>query len=283
MNLLYSKAGWGTGTMASLGRSISLHGDHRRRWLELFPSAINLVDTADSYGSGDAERLIARLFEDVQGEIHIVSKAGYIYSNLSKTFGPANQILKKVLQKFWRSACFHPEYLSQSLHRSLQRLNRSKLSGFLLHDPPLEVVQDAKVWEELTRLKTEGFTSLIGVSSGKREVLAEAVSHPTLDLLETPAYLKKAIELEDIWSLCDRTGVHVIGNHIFHREYLQDGRVSHEELASAAAAMLPANATLLCGTRNPGHLAEFARWVENPFPSARVEQVIQRAGVARTL
>ena len=254
--------------------------DGRRYWLDQFPKPVNMVDAADSYGSGDAERLLARLFEGAEGEIHIVSKAGYVYSNFSKVFGPANQIFKKILQKFWRKTCFRPEYLSRCLHRSLQRLNRRKLSGFLLHDPPLEVVKDAAVWAELTRLKAEGFTSRIGISSSKREVLGEALAHPALDLLETPAYLEKAIELEDIWRQCDRIGVHVIGNHIFRHEYLRNGKVSHQELAEATSAMLPPNATLLCGTRNPAHLAEFARWVENPMPLPGVEQLLERTAVA---
>jgi aryl-alcohol dehydrogenase-like predicted oxidoreductase len=270
--------GWGTGTIASLGRKLpseALAGFHR-----LFSEErITIIDTADSYGSGDAERLLARVLPNHNPNLQIITKAGYRYSNLPPLLGPWNQISKKFVQRILGRKHFAPAYLQNCLERSLQRLGRSAVDGFLLHDPPITIVRDSAIWNKLIELRKAGLTKKIGLSSSDSQVIEAALRHGPVDLVQTPANLVKAGELRAVWQICFHRGIQLIGNHIFPPTLVRDRNIPHKELARASAALLPPGSILLCGTHNPAHLEEFARWIALPCTKDELGRCFQRAGL----
>jgi pyridoxine 4-dehydrogenase len=271
-------AGWGTGTIASLGRKMPRKAMSQFR--ELFAQTTQwTIDTADSYGSGDAERLLARILPRDDGPRMLITKAGYIYSNLPAFLGPTNQFLKKLKQRVISRKCFAPDYLERCLRASLVRLNKSKVSAFLLHDPTANAVKDQAVWRKLRALRDRGLTAKIGVSTGKPDIIEAALATGQIEILQTPANLLKASELRAVWQKCHQGGVRIIGNHLFPPALVNQRGISHADLAKASASLLPPGSTLLCGTHNPVHLQEFAHWIEDPCSKAQLAECFTRAGV----
>jgi aryl-alcohol dehydrogenase-like predicted oxidoreductase len=274
----YYHAGWGTGTIASLGRRIPREAISQFR--QMFAANTQFaIDTADSYGSGDAERLLARILPRDDSSRMLITKAGYIYSNLPAFLGPTNQFLKKLKQRVISRKCFAPDYLEKCLRASLVRLNKSKVSAFLLHDPTANAVKDQAVWRKLRALRDSGLTAKIGVSTGRPDIVEAALATGEIEILQTPANLLKASELKAVWRKCHLAGVYIIGNHLFPSFLVNQRGIRHEDLAKASAALLPPGSTLLCGTHNPVHLKEFAHWIESPFCKAQLTECFTRAGI----
>ncbi|WP_433983092.1 aldo/keto reductase [Tunturiibacter empetritectus] len=89
-----SRMGLGTGRLASLGSSLT-----RRQAIGLIHAAIDhdirVIDTADTYGSGDSERVIgAALKERRRDDCFLITKAGFAHVALPAAFSPLNQIGK---------------------------------------------------------------------------------------------------------------------------------------------------------------------------------------------
>lgn len=93
-----SMLGLGTGRLASLGAGYS-----RAQAAECLAAAaesgLNLIDTADSYGSGDCERLLGRLLADLRHPFLLSTKSGYTYCRLPAWLSPLNQVGKKSSKK----------------------------------------------------------------------------------------------------------------------------------------------------------------------------------------
>ncbi len=90
----WGKCGLGTGTLASLGRALPLVGV--RRLLDTMEEhGMPTIDTADSYGSGDCECLLAKAMAGRRGRFNIVTKAGYRHGNLGGPLRLLNQFIKK--------------------------------------------------------------------------------------------------------------------------------------------------------------------------------------------
>ena len=124
-----------------------------RRTVEL---GINFIDTADSYGLGVSEEILAEALYPYPDDLVIATKAG-----LART-GPGE----------WHEVG-RPEYLRQQAELSLRRLKLDRIDLFQLHriDPqvPLEDQLGA-----LTQLQHEGKVRHIGLSEVSVKQLGEA-------------------------------------------------------------------------------------------------------------
>jgi len=108
-------------------------------------AGVNFFDTADVYGGGRSEELLAKATKGKESDIHIASKfcrAGDIYD-------PETYSEKSV---------------TAYLENTLKRLNRDQLDLYQIHCPPLEILKDGKVFEVLDKLKQQGKIRNYGVS-----------------------------------------------------------------------------------------------------------------------
>jgi aryl-alcohol dehydrogenase-like predicted oxidoreductase len=103
---------------------------------------ITFYDTADVYGDGHSEELLARAFAARRDQVVIASKVGYV-------------------DNFARQD-FSPRHLRESLEQSLVRLRTDYIDLYQLHSPPVEEVPDGL--ETLRALKREGKIRSVGVS-----------------------------------------------------------------------------------------------------------------------
>ena len=125
----FTKLGLGTSTIASLGKSLSYV--HAKKLFDIaLDYNIRTIDTSDTYGSGDAEKLIGKIVKDKRNNFFIISKVGYRYLSLPNFFFPLNQIGKKILQNFKSKKCFKKEYILSGIEKSLKRLKIENLDCF---------------------------------------------------------------------------------------------------------------------------------------------------------
>jgi len=124
-----------------------------RRALEL---GITFIDTADSYGPGISEELIAEALHPYADDVVIATKAGLTRQ------GPASWI-----------PVGRPAYLRQQAELSLRRLRLDRIDLFQLHRIDPEVPLEDQVGE-LKALQDEGKIRHIGLSEVSVEELQAA-------------------------------------------------------------------------------------------------------------
>ena len=268
----WSKLGLGTGTLASLGRAASA-SDVDRVLTAMVEIGAKIIDTADSYASGDCEILLGKAVRGKRHFFTLVTKAGYRLSNLPGPLRPLNQFVKKGIHRLGERQCFESSYLEKCLDHSLSRLQTDHVEAFLLHDPPLEAVTDDAVQNLCVKLRKSGKAILTGVSSENPETLRAAIASGVFSVIQTPANLNAAKSLRAIWQECEIRGIHVIGNHVYSPACLGHSGMNHEMLMRASAALLPADATILCGTRNPSHLHPANEWAHDPLTATEAKRL----------
>jgi aryl-alcohol dehydrogenase-like predicted oxidoreductase len=107
---------------------------------------MNFIDTADAYGRGHSEELIAQVLKTRRKEVILATKGGNQYT--------VRQGLRN----------FDPDYITAALEASLQRLQIETIDLYQLHNPSPEVMQRGALFERLERCKREGKIRFYGVS-----------------------------------------------------------------------------------------------------------------------
>ncbi|WP_379130208.1 aldo/keto reductase [Paenibacillus sp. sgz500958] len=108
-------------------------------------SGVNFFDTADVYGGGHAEKLLAQATKGKEDTVHIATKfcrAGDIHDY----------------------STYSEESVRQYCEQSLKRLEREAIDLYQIHCPPLEILKDGRVFEVLDKLQAEGKIRHYGVS-----------------------------------------------------------------------------------------------------------------------
>ncbi len=124
-----------------------------RRAVEL---GVNLIDTADSYGPGVSEELIAEALHPYPAGLVIATKAGW------ERVGPGQ----------WTHNA-SPKHLVQALEDSLKRLRLDRIDVFQLHVPDPAVSFEASM-ETLARLQQQGKIRHVALSNVTREHIERA-------------------------------------------------------------------------------------------------------------
>jgi aryl-alcohol dehydrogenase-like predicted oxidoreductase len=120
---------------------------------------INFFDTADVYGDGLSERLIARLRRERSEPFFVATKAGRrLRPHTAAGYTAAN--------------------LEAFVDRSLANLEVERLDLVQLHCPPTEVYYDPDVFAALDRLVAAGKVRHYGVSVEKVEEALKAIEFP---------------------------------------------------------------------------------------------------------
>jgi len=116
---------------------------------------ITFYDTADIYGKGKSEKLIAKAFKGMRNEVVISTKFGYdIYSGVEQT--GHDELAQK----------FDEEFVRFALEQSLNRLEADYIDLYNLHNPKMDAIQDDVVFRLLNELISEGKIRHYGVALG---------------------------------------------------------------------------------------------------------------------
>lgn len=112
---------------------------------EAIDAGVNFFDTADVYGDGHSEELLAKATKGKEDEIHIATK----FCRAGDIEDPDNYSEEAV-----RTYC----------ENSLRRLNRERIDLYQIHCPPFHILKDGKIFEVLDKLQSEGKIRYYGVS-----------------------------------------------------------------------------------------------------------------------
>jgi len=270
-----SRMGLGTGRLASLGSQLT-----RAQAIALIHAAIDhgikVIDTADTYGSGDSERVIGAAIKDRRREdCFLITKAGFAHVALPAAFSPLNQIGKKMKQKISPGRDFSKAYLLRSVERSLRRLCTDHVDAFLLHAAVVGEPTDES-WAALEEIRTKGMSRMTGVSTSDPEVVRQGLASGQVMIVETPVSLL-APNAERIGALCAEGQVPLIANEVLKpqrmlkeritewsamRERYGVGMTATPQLLIAYASAARGVSTVLIGTLSASHLAENVRALE---------------------
>lgn len=148
------------GTWGDVDDKESLAALHRA--LEM---GVNFFDTADVYGDGRSERLLAQLRKQRHEEFYIATKAG-------RRLNPHVAV------------GYNRKNLSTFVERSLKNLKTEALDLLQLHCPPTEVYYMPEVFDVLDDMVKEGKIKYYGVSVEKVEEALKAIEFPQVQSVQ---------------------------------------------------------------------------------------------------
>jgi aryl-alcohol dehydrogenase-like predicted oxidoreductase len=126
---------------------------------------VNFFDTADVYGDGHSERLLARLKKERKETFYITTKAG-------------RRLPQQTPEGYSR------ENLTAWIERSLKNLGRDTIDLLQLHCPPIQVLYMPEVFGVLDDLVKAGKLRYYGVSVEKVEEALKAIEFPGVQTIQ---------------------------------------------------------------------------------------------------
>jgi aryl-alcohol dehydrogenase-like predicted oxidoreductase len=106
----------------------------------------NFFDTADVYGHGHSEELLGQTLKGHRSEIIIATKVGGDFYHGTPRMN------------------FNSDYLEFALRKSCERLGTDYVDLYQLHNPPVQLIKDGRIFKILDKLKASGKIRHYGIS-----------------------------------------------------------------------------------------------------------------------
>ena len=120
-----------------------------------FDLGITFYDTADTYGDGKGETLLAEALGDRRDEIVIATKFGYDWYNHPERRGQQE-----------RPHDWSPKFVRFACEQSLKRLSTDRIDFYQMHNPRLTAIESDELFATLEDLKAEGKVRSYGAALG---------------------------------------------------------------------------------------------------------------------
>ncbi|MEA2165150.1 MAG: hypothetical protein QOK37_3277 [Thermoanaerobaculia bacterium] len=154
-DLELSELGFGTWTLTT-GWWGTYTDDEARRLISIaLDAGVNYIDTADAYGNGRGETMLAPLLAG-HPEVIVGTKFGYDFYNNPERPRGQRELPQDMSPKFIRFA----------IEQSLQRLGVDHVAIYQPHNPRVLTLMEDEHWETLESLKSEGKILSYGPSLG---------------------------------------------------------------------------------------------------------------------
>ncbi len=154
-DIAISELGFGTWTVTTGWWGTYTDDDAQRIIRAAIARGINYIDTADAYGNGRGETVLAPILKD-HPELAVGTKFGYdFYNNPERPRGQ-----RELPQDF------SPAFVRFALEQSLKRLGTDHVAIYQPHNPRVTTLLTDEHWETLERLKEEGKIFSYGPSLG---------------------------------------------------------------------------------------------------------------------
>jgi aryl-alcohol dehydrogenase-like predicted oxidoreductase len=152
---------------------------------------VNFFDTADVYGDGRSERLIARLRKERSEPFYVATKAG-------RRLNPHV------------AGGYNRQNLRAFVERSLTNLNTEALDLLQLHCPPTPVYYMPEVFEALDEMQREGKLRHYGVSVEKVEEALKAIEFPGVQSVQIIFNMLRQRPADLLFKETQRKGVGIL-------------------------------------------------------------------------
>lgn len=190
-----------------------------------FDLGINFFDTADNYGNGEGETILAEAFSGRRDKIVISTKFGYDFYHHER----------KGQQELPQD--FSPQYVRFSLEESLRRLKTDWIDVYQMHNPRIETIRREDTFAELLKLKDEGKIRFIGASLGpainerQQDEGVAAIREQRMDVLQIIYNLFERMIGEAVFPSAREMGTSIFVR-VPHASGLLDGTVTKDTVFS---------------------------------------------------
>src|SRR5437763_1644373 len=154
-DLQLSELGFGTWTVSTGWWGNYTDEEAQRIIRRAIDRGINYIDTADAYGNGRGETILAPILKEHPGLV-VGTKFGYDFYNNPERPRGQRELPQDMSPKFVRFAC----------EQSLKRLGTDHIAIYQPHNPRVVTLMQDEHWETLESLKQEGKISSYGPSLG---------------------------------------------------------------------------------------------------------------------
>jgi len=158
---------------------------------EAVDQGINFFDTADVYGDGRSERLLAKLRHETDKKIYIATKAG-------RRLNPHT------------AEGYNKENLNKFVDRSLKNLDVDQIDLLQLHCPPTEVYAQEEVFEALEEMVEAGKIKNYGVSVEKVEEAMKALEYENVATVQIIFNMFRHKPADEFFAKAKEKGVGII-------------------------------------------------------------------------
>ncbi|MDP8948428.1 MAG: aldo/keto reductase [Actinomycetota bacterium] len=124
---------------------------------DAFEKGINYFDTADTYGSGLGETLLADAFGGMRDRVVISTKIGYDFYNHTARRGQQE-----------RPQDWSESFIRFALEQSLKRLDTDYVDFLQLHNTKMDAIENDALFELMEEFKREGKIRSYGVALGPK-------------------------------------------------------------------------------------------------------------------
>ena len=153
----------------------------------VFETGIDWIDTAEVYGDGTSERLVAGAVAGRLDEIAIATKVA-----------PAPD-----------GSGFRPEQVHRACRKSLERLSTDRIDLYQLHWPDASGVPIEETWGAMASLVEEGLVKSIGVSNFDRDLIERCLAVRHVDSLQQE-FSMLVLDDRDLIRWCGDRGIGVL-------------------------------------------------------------------------
>lgn len=163
-DLRTSEVGFGVWTVGTTMWGIKDEAVGIRLVQQALDLGITFYDTADVYGDGLGETILAKAFKGRRDSVVYSTKFGYdFYAH------PGVQPGQRERPQDWS-----PAYVRRACEASLERLDTDHIDLYQLHNPRIDTLRRDDLFAELDRLKTEGkirhYGATLGPAIDKRQI-----------------------------------------------------------------------------------------------------------------
>ena len=155
-DLTASEVGFGVWTVGTIMWGIEDEAVGVHLLEKAFDLGITFYDTADVYGDGLGETILAKAFQGKRDRVVYSTKFGYDFYN-----HPGVQPGQRERPQDWR-----PEYVRKACEESLRRLETDRIDLYQLHNPRIDTLRRDDLFAELARLKEAGKIRHYGATLG---------------------------------------------------------------------------------------------------------------------
>ncbi|WP_432738098.1 aldo/keto reductase [Maridesulfovibrio sp. FT414] len=175
---------------------------------------VNFFDTADMYGDGHNEKMLAAALKGKREQAVIATKFGIVRQN----------------GEYARTICGTPEYVRKACHDSLKRLETDYIDLYYIHRVDSSTPIEDTIGE-MSRLVDEGKIRALGISEASAETIRRAHAvHPISALQSEYSMLTRDPE-DEILALTRELGITFVPYSPICRGLLSSSRIDSNDSA----------------------------------------------------